>query len=113
MRGWSPIPTIPRVSSGRPGGTASSLAGAGRQRGLPPPGWWCAGSRTPATATRCFQCGRHHPFLTNSDLPTADADIIHRRHAIIETTFADVIDGPLAHAGLFVGNCAWLARARR
>jgi hypothetical protein len=25
------------------------------------------------------------------------ADITHRRHAIIETTFADLIDGPLAH----------------
>jgi len=29
--------------------------------------------------------------------PTADADITHGRHPIIETVFADLIDGPLAH----------------
>src|SRR5262249_281160 len=47
----------------------------------------------------------------NSDLPVAEADITHRRHAIIETTFADLIDGPLARipSGLFAANCAWLA----
>ena len=46
-------------------------------------------------------------------LPTAEADLTHRKHAIIETTFADLIDGPLAHipSGLFSANCAWLACA--
>jgi hypothetical protein len=60
-----------------------------------------------------FPVWRHHPFVTNSVLPTAEADITHRRHAIIETTFADLIDGPLAHipSGLFAANCAWLACA--
>src|SRR6187431_3360961 len=60
-----------------------------------------------------FPVWRYHPFLTNSELPTAEADITHRRHAIIETTFADLIDGPLAHlpSGLFSANCAWLACA--
>jgi Transposase DDE domain group 1 len=60
-----------------------------------------------------FPVWRYHPFLTNSTLPTAEADITHRRHAIIETTFADLIDGPLAHipSGLFAANCAWLAAA--
>jgi Transposase DDE domain group 1 len=60
-----------------------------------------------------FPVWRHHPFVTNSDLSTTDADITHRRHAIIETTFADLIDGPLAHipSGLFSANCAWLACA--
>jgi Transposase DDE domain group 1 len=60
-----------------------------------------------------FPVWRYHPFLTNSELPTAQADITHRRHAIIETTFADLIDGPLAHipSGLFAANCAWLACA--
>ena len=32
-----------------------------------------------------FPVWRHHPFLTNSAEPTAQADITHRRHAIIET----------------------------
>ena len=60
-----------------------------------------------------FPVWRYHPFVTNSQLPTAEADITHRRHAIIETTFADLIDGPLAHipSGLFAANCAWLACA--
>jgi hypothetical protein len=37
-------------------------------------------------------------------------DITHRRHAIIETTFADLIDGPLAHmpSGRFGANSAWV-----
>ena len=60
-----------------------------------------------------FPVWRYHPFMTNSALPVAEADITHRRHAIIETTFADLIDGPLAHipSGLFAANCAWLACA--
>ena len=60
-----------------------------------------------------FPVWRYHPFVTNSALPTAEADITHRRHAIIETTFADLIDGPLAHipSGLFAANCAWLGCA--
>ena len=60
-----------------------------------------------------FPVWRYHPFFTNSDLPTAEADLTHRQHAIVETTFADLIDGPLAHipSGLFAANCAWLACA--
>ena len=60
-----------------------------------------------------FPVWRYHPFVTNSTLPTAEADITHRKHAIIETTFADLIDGPLAHipSGLFAANCAWLSCA--
>ena len=56
-----------------------------------------------------FPVWRHHPFLTNSDEPTVAADLTHRRHAIIETVFADLIDGPLAHlpSGRFASNSAW------
>src|ERR1700682_6116617 len=60
-----------------------------------------------------FPVWRYHPFFTNSELPTAEADLTHRKHAIVETTFADLIDGPLAHipSGLFAANCAWLTCA--
>ena len=44
-----------------------------------------------------FPIWRYHPFLTDTDEPVDAADITHRRHAIIETVFADLIDGPLAH----------------
>jgi hypothetical protein len=57
-----------------------------------------------------FPVWRYHPFFTNSAEPVADADITHRRHAIIETVFADLIDGPLAHmpSGRFGANSAWV-----
>jgi hypothetical protein len=56
-----------------------------------------------------FPVWRYHPFFTNSAEPTAVADITHRRHAVIETVFADLIDGPLAHlpSGRFASNYAW------
>jgi hypothetical protein len=56
-----------------------------------------------------FPVWRYHPFLTDSDEPIAEADITHRRHAIIETVFADLIDGPLAHmpSSRFGANSAW------
>jgi hypothetical protein len=57
-----------------------------------------------------FPVWRYHPFFTDSTEPVADADITHRKHAIIETTFADLIDGPLAHmpSGNFGANSAWI-----
>jgi hypothetical protein len=56
-----------------------------------------------------FPVWRHHPFLTNSTEPAAQADITHRKHAIIETVLSDVIDGPLAHlpSSQFASNAAW------
>ena len=57
-----------------------------------------------------FPVWRYHPFFTDTDEPVAAADITHRRHAIIETVFADLIDGPLAHmpSGRFGANSAWI-----
>jgi len=56
-----------------------------------------------------FPVWRHHPFFTNTAESTTAADITHRRHAIIETVFADLIDGPIAHlpSGRFSANSAW------
>jgi hypothetical protein len=57
-----------------------------------------------------FPVWRYHPFFTDSTEPVTAADIAHRRHAIIETVFADLIDGPLAHmpSGRFGANSAWI-----
>jgi hypothetical protein len=57
-----------------------------------------------------FPVWRYHPFFTDTDEATAEADITHRRHAIIETVFSDLIDGPLAHmpSGRFGANSAWI-----
>jgi hypothetical protein len=61
-------------------------------------------------ADALFPLWRYHPFFTDNTEPVADADITHRRHAIIETVFADLIDGPLAHipSGRFGANSAWV-----
>jgi hypothetical protein len=65
--------------------------------------------RVPAATDELFPAWRYHPFLTDSADTTVDADITHRRQAIIETVFADLIDGPLAHlpSGRFAANSAW------
>ena len=65
--------------------------------------------RDRAKTEELFPVWRYHPFFTNSLEPAPAADITHRRHAIIETVFADLIDGPLAHlpSGRFAANHAW------
>jgi len=65
--------------------------------------------RDRAKLAELFPVWRHHPFFTNSVASTTEADITHRRHAIIETVFADLIDGPLAHlpSARFAANSAW------
>ena len=63
--------------------------------------------------TELFPAFRYHAFLTDTTLSTVDADRTHRAHAVIEQTFADLIDGPLAHlpSGRFAANAAWLTCA--
>ncbi|GAA2396840.1 IS1380 family transposase [Dactylosporangium salmoneum] len=56
-----------------------------------------------------FPVWRYHPFFTNTTEPVTDADLTHRRHAICETVWSDLIDGPWAHqpSGSFGANAAW------
>lgn len=65
--------------------------------------------RDQAKLEELFPVWRHHPFFTNSTESVTQADVTHRRHAVIETVFADLIDGPLAHlpSGRFAANHAW------
>jgi hypothetical protein len=44
-----------------------------------------------------FPVWRHHPFFTNNTEPLTQADITHRQHAICETVWSDLINGPWAH----------------
>ena len=48
----------------------------------------------PRQATSCSRSGATTRSSPTATEPTAAADITHRRHAIIETVFADLIDGP-------------------
>jgi hypothetical protein len=56
-----------------------------------------------------FPVWRYHPFFTNNTEPVTEADITHRHHAICETVWSDLIDGPWAHqpSGVFAANAAW------
>lgn len=60
-----------------------------------------------------FATYRHHAFITNSTLPTVQADQRHRGHAIVEQVIAELKDGPLAHlpSGKYAANAAWVACA--
>lgn len=67
----------------------------------------------PAGQGELFDVYRYHPFITNTTLDKVDADRIHRGHAIIEQTIAELKGGPLAHlpSGRFSANAAWLTCA--
>lgn len=60
-----------------------------------------------------FPVWRYHPFFTDNDEPLTQADITHRQHAICETVWSDLIDGPWAHqpSGSFAANAAWATLA--
>ena len=59
----------------------------------------------------------HQPELPDQELagtgvntePVTQADLTHRAHAICETVWSDLIDGPWAHqpSGSFPANAAW------
>jgi hypothetical protein len=60
-----------------------------------------------------FPVWRYHPFFTNNTEPVTQADLTHRAHAICETVWSDLIDGPWAHqpSGSFPANAAWTVLA--
>jgi hypothetical protein len=56
---------------------------------------------------------RYHAVFTDSGFDLITAEAQHRGHAVIEQTFADLVDGPLAHlpSAAFHANAAWLQLA--
>jgi hypothetical protein len=57
-----------------------------------------------------FSAWRYHPVFTDSPFSLLDAELDHRRHAVIEQAIADGKSGPPAHlpSGSFQANAAWL-----
>ncbi|PYC88423.1 IS1380 family transposase [Streptomyces tateyamensis] len=57
-----------------------------------------------------FTAWRYHPVFTDSPFEMLQAELQHRRHAVIEQVIADGKSGPLAHlpSGSFQANNAWL-----
>lgn len=57
-----------------------------------------------------FTAWRYHPVFTDSPFAILEAELDHRRHAVVEQAIADGKAGPLAHmpSGNFQANAAWL-----
>jgi Transposase DDE domain group 1 len=60
-----------------------------------------------------FPVWRYHPFFTDNTEPVTQADLTHRAHAVCETVWSDLINGPWAHqpSGSFAANAAWTVLA--
>jgi hypothetical protein len=58
-----------------------------------------------------FTAWDYHAFITDRDLPLAELEADHRRHAVVEQTIAELKSAGLAHlpSGHFMANAAWLA----
>jgi hypothetical protein len=68
---------------------------------------------TPGSQLALFTAWDYHAFVTDRDLPLAEVEADHRRHAVVEQTIAELKSAGLAHlpSGNFMANAAWLALA--
>jgi hypothetical protein len=66
---------------------------------------------TPGSQLALFTAWDYHAFITDRDLPLAELEADHRRHAVVEQTIAELKSAGLAHlpSGSFMANAAWLA----
>ena len=66
---------------------------------------------TPGSQLALFTAWDYHAFVTDRDLPLAEVEADHRRHAVVEQSIAELKSAGLAHlpSGLFNANAAWLA----
>jgi hypothetical protein len=66
---------------------------------------------TPGSQLALFTTWDYHAFVTDRDLPVAEVEADHRRHAIVEQSIAELKSAGLAHlpSGKFTANAAWLA----
>ncbi|MER5916447.1 hypothetical protein ABT124_40185 [Streptomyces sp. NPDC001982] len=67
----------------------------------------------PEGQAELFGIWRHHVVFTDSLFVLAQAEPMHREHAVVEQIFADLEDSALAHlpSGKFTANAAWLTLA--
>ncbi len=68
---------------------------------------------TPGSQLALFTTWDYHAFVTDRDLPLAEVEADHRRHAVVEQTIVELKSAGLAHlpSGRFMANAAWLALA--
>lgn len=67
----------------------------------------------PEGQAELFGVWRHHVIFTDSHFELAQAEPMHREHAVVEQVFADLEDSALGHlpSGKFTANAAWLTLA--
>jgi len=67
---------------------------------------------TPGSQLALFTTWDYHAFVTDRDLPLAEVEADHRRHAVVEQSIAELKSAGLAHlpSGKFMANAAWLAQ---
>jgi len=68
---------------------------------------------TPGSQLALFTDRDYHAFVTDRDLPLAEVEADHRRHAVVEQAIAELKSAGLKHlpSGRFMTNAAWLALA--
>ena len=66
---------------------------------------------TPGSQLALFTAWDYHAFVTDRDLPLAEVEADHRRHAVVEQSIAELKSAGLTHmpSGKFMANAAWLA----
>jgi hypothetical protein len=52
---------------------------------------------TPGSQLALFTAWDYHAFITDRDLPLAEVEADHRRHAVVEQTIAELRRAGLAH----------------
>jgi hypothetical protein len=101
---WSPTAAACSDPSSSPGRSATHPGDRGERAH---PGHHRRGPSTPTPPPP----GEHVPGRSTE--PAIQADVTHRAHAIVETVWSDLIDGPWAHqpSGSFAANAAWTVRS--
>ena len=60
---------------------------------------------TPGSQLALFTAWDYHAFVTDRDLPLAEVEADHRRHAIVEQSIAELKSAGLAHIGSLSESC--------
>lgn len=112
LRGLSPLETTLSTPISAPVVAAMRLrAGTpvrpGARPASPPRHW--PPRKPQASHGSWFPVWRYHAFRNDTTFSTVDDGLAHRQHAVIETVFADLIVGPLAHlpSERFNANAVW------
>lgn len=123
---WAPIPywlSAPEVSGADIAETPFTAFTGDRRHARPVRPVARRVRLTPGSQLALFTIWDYHAFVTDRDLPLADIEADHRRHAVVEQAIAELKSAGLKHLppGRFTANAAtlrddlatWVSHARR